>query len=143
MTRTPKRTDQTREVLYRPMDTNTTTRFLHWVRETLDLAEALSGTTDPFERQLGLLLRADVDTALTAPSGAPEAGLMAVAARPEMVAKRRGRPTGSRNVNKPLPSGNGEGSEGDPSGGVPCGDGEPTTPCGESDSTEGSYVNQG
>ena len=125
------------------MDTNTTTRFLQWVRETIELSEAMSDSTDPFERHLGHLLRADVDTALTPVTA--EASLITTAPRPpEMVVKRRGRPPGSRNATlKPLPSGNGEGSEGDPSGDVPFGDGEPTTPCGESDSTEGSDVNQG
>jgi hypothetical protein len=124
------------------MDTNTTTRFLAWVRETIELSEAMSISTDPFERHLGQLLRADVDTALT-PATA-EVGLT-IAPRPEMVAKRRGRPPGSRNatLNKPLLSGNGEGSEAEPESGAPIGDGEPTTPCGESDSTEGADVNQG
>ena len=126
------------------MDTNTTTRFLAWVRETIELAEVMSGSNDAYERHLGLLLRADVDTALT-PATA-EGSLITTAPRsPEMGVKRRGRPPGSRNatLNKPLPFGNGEGSEADPSGGVPFGDGEPTTPCGESNTTEGADVNQG
>ena len=46
------------------MENSTTTRFLLWVRETLDLAETLAGSSDPLERQLGLLLRTDIDTAL-------------------------------------------------------------------------------
>ena len=125
------------------MDNSTTSRFLLWVRETLDLAETLAGSSDPLERQLGLLLRTDIDTALAAPSGAPEAGFTADP-RPETAAKRRGRPAGSRIASpKPTPSPNGAGSlpfgEGD-------GDGEPTTTTlarGASDSTEGPPVNQG
>ena len=54
------------------MENSTATRFLLWVRETLDLAETLAGSCDPLERQLGLLLRTDIDTALT--SGVPGAG---------------------------------------------------------------------
>ena len=48
------------------MENSTATRFLLWVRETLDLAETLAGSCDPLERQLGLLLRTDIDTALAA-----------------------------------------------------------------------------
>jgi hypothetical protein len=124
------------------MDNSTTTRFLLWVRETLDLAETLAGSSDPLERQLGLLLRTDIDTALTAPSGAPEAGLISAdPSRPETVAKRRGRPAGSRIASpKPSPSANGE----LPEGGNSLPFGEPTTMIparGESGSTEGPYVN--
>ena len=122
------------------MENSTTTRFLLWVRETLDLAETLAGSSDPLERQLGLLLRTDIDTALTAPSGAPEAGFTADP-RPETAAKRRGRPAGSRIASpKPSPSANGE----LPEGGNSLPFGEPTTMIparGESDSTEGPYVN--
>ena len=120
------------------MENSTATRFLLWVRETLDLAETLAGSCDPLERQLGLLLRTDIDTALTAPSGAPEAGFTADP-RPETAAKRRGRPAGSR-LAKPSPSANGE----LPEGGSSLPFGEPTTMIparGESDSTEGPYVN--
>ena len=59
------------------MENSTTTRFLLWVRETLDLAETLAGSCDPLERQLGLLLRTDIDTALDGAVRAPEAGFTA------------------------------------------------------------------
>jgi len=32
------------------MENSTATRFLLWVRETLDLAETLAGSCDPLER---------------------------------------------------------------------------------------------
>lgn len=126
------------------MDNSTATRFLLWVRETLDLAETLAGSSDALERQLGLLLRTDIDTALTAPSGAPEASF-ATDPRPETAAKRRGRPSGSRFASpKPSLSANGVGSVPEGGSGLPFGEPTDVIPArGESDSTEGTYLNQG
>ena len=118
------------------MENSTTTRFLLWVRETLDLAETLAGSCDPLERQLGLLLRTDIDTALTAPSARRRPASRPTPARRPPPSAGAGQPAPA--LAKPSPSANGE----LPEGGSSLPFGEPVIPArGESDSTEGPYVN--